>query len=1100
MKTFHSPFSRLLNSSFIDDVIYFSYDYIVNVIKMLTESGSGIRIERIEEMEINIGIYKPIRPRGYIEIPKGLQRRHGLLNIKTNVNCFKLCILAALFEDKLQLSLALPPEKAKYAYHNSNLFFKLKLEKPQTYDQIVLEVDRNKLLDFSGFESSIDINDIHLFERKNRISVNIYEYDDALKDVYPTRITTFSFGIERHINLLLLSNGSAEHLVLIRNPSRFFGRHDMDAKTVCPWCSQGFTDPDHLTKCKTMNDIGLSLPSPKQCVVKFRDFHKFLPPVYKMYADFLYITENTGVSVAGYAILVLGPHKNIYDFKYYIGKDAMTKFLPYALSVASRLKTLIKDTNLPIPEMTHEEITLFDDETECEICGSEFTVENPKTRHHSHHIHGYRVTPACQKCNLQIKPKYQIPLFSPTQTKLGAPMIIQHLKENEATSIRIIPKSNESFISVIFGNKLKLVDTRKFLDFSLPELVKKLVASEKLEYLDNFNNELSMDYLTTPWYFPHTWFDSFEKLKCITFPPIEMFHDILEEKDTGLNEYEHSLQLYNKLNCKTFKDYCVVYLKSRVLQTAATMEQFGESCMKNYSLSPLYDLSLASYAYATALYHSQAEIEIPTDPAIIKTVLENIRGGVSHLSKRIVTARSERLGHTNVNDAERVEILIADLNSLYQSCLAQPLPINGYRKWSKEEISSVIVEKLPWNTGKGWIVTVSLHYPDSIKEHTKDYPLCPTKHNIRTDYLQGEAHISHQKCAPSQRHQLGVNNLLLTQFDKENVAIYYKLLQFYLRHGLQVKQVHDIIEFNEEAYLKNFIDKNIDIRKNATNKFEEQISKSIGNMIFGKFLSINNNLNVKCADTKSKAIKYLSKHDFEDFKIISDDVSLFYSKKGAVKLDKNVLVSSVVLDLAKLRLYEMIYDVLKPKFRDRITIVASETDNLVAEIRDPHKTFIQDLFDIKEYFDFSTLPVNHPLYDRSRAKEPSLLKIEYPYPLQFVGIKSKLYSILNQCDKCRLSNTDIGLSCENCKNVPKGGPKRRHTDHGVYLRTALGQKDTSATEFMSFSCINQQVNVTSKKRSIFNIEDKHRVWLNNNESVPYGYFPVKVLQSKTWTL
>jgi len=64
----------------------------------LTESGSGLRIEGILSIEIDIGIYKPIRPRGYIEIPEGLKNRHGLLNIKTNTNCFMLSIVAALFE------------------------------------------------------------------------------------------------------------------------------------------------------------------------------------------------------------------------------------------------------------------------------------------------------------------------------------------------------------------------------------------------------------------------------------------------------------------------------------------------------------------------------------------------------------------------------------------------------------------------------------------------------------------------------------------------------------------------------------------------------------------------------------------------------------------------------------------------------------------------------------------------------------------------------------------------------------------------------------------------------------------------------------------
>ncbi|MES2287973.1 MAG: hypothetical protein V4547_19955, partial [Bacteroidota bacterium] len=102
IKHFHSPFSRLIHSSYIDEILDFSIKYIENVITLLTESGSGIRIEGILSIEIDIGLYKPIRPRGYIKLPDGLKSRHGLLNIKTEYDCFKLSIIAALYENNLR--------------------------------------------------------------------------------------------------------------------------------------------------------------------------------------------------------------------------------------------------------------------------------------------------------------------------------------------------------------------------------------------------------------------------------------------------------------------------------------------------------------------------------------------------------------------------------------------------------------------------------------------------------------------------------------------------------------------------------------------------------------------------------------------------------------------------------------------------------------------------------------------------------------------------------------------------------------------------------------------------------------------------------------
>ncbi|MES2286721.1 MAG: hypothetical protein V4547_13615 [Bacteroidota bacterium] len=1088
IKNFHSPFSRLIHSSHIDEILVFSINYIENVIKLLTENGSGIRIEGILSVEVDIGIYKPIRPRGYIKLPHGLKGRQGLLNIKTKDDCFKLSIIAALFEKQLRFPKYsdIAPEMLTNVQKK---YIKRQMEKPETFKLLENTVKNDKLLDFSGFETEIDVNDLYVFEKNNGVSVNIYEFDENISDVYPSRITNNFFGMERHVNLLLLSQKQNAHIVLIREPSRFFGRHGLNTSSICPWCSQGFSSYDHLEKCKIMNDVGLTLPSPQNNTTKFKDFHKCLPPAYRMYSDFLYINSKNGMTVGGFGLVALGPQGEIVDSEFYIGTDAMEKFMPYVLSLSSKFIHFIQNTTIPIPEMTDPEKTIFEIARCCEVCGKYFTTENPKTRHHSHHIIGYPITPVCQQCNLQIKPKNILSMFSPTHSKMGSHMILQNIKAKDATSVFIVPKSSENFVSIFFGNKLKLVDTRKFLDFSLQEIISMYSGGGQLEKLKIFKDNMDIEVLKQPWYFPHTWFTSMELLSSTQFPKQEQFYDILVDKDIGPGEYKSFTDLYNKLGCKTFQDYCLFYLKSRVYQTAATMEEFGEWCFKSYGLSPLHDITLASYAYSLSLYYSKCNIELPTEENIAKTIMENIRGGVSHLSKRVVTAKSERLGNENVSDDERTEILIADANSLYQYCLAKPMPIRNYRRLSPEEINCLDVETLSGKSGKGWILTVSLLYSDAAKKQTADFPLCPTKHYLKNS----DSTYDFEKSA--KLNDPGTSNLLLTQFDKENVAIYYQLLQFYMRQGMVITKIHDVIEFEESPYLAKFISKNNNIRKCATNKFHEQISKLIGNMIFGKFLSVHNNLSVKCATTKTKALTFLSKHDFENFKIVSPDVSLFFAKKNSTVLDKNILVSFVVLDLAKLVMYQLIYDVLKPKFGRNITIVASETDNLVCEIKDPNKTFIQDLRDLSNHFDFSNLPSDHPLFDKSKAKQPGLLKIEYPYPLQFVGIKSKLYSVLSKCESCRLSNTDMGLSCNKCKSVPKGGPRRRHTPHHVYLQTALGQIGNNQEEYLCIKSVNQNVTIDTLKKTTFNVTENHRYWIDYNTSVPHGHLPLKAINT-----
>lgn len=544
IKTFHSPFSRLTHHAFIEEIIIFSRDYIDNVIQLLTETGSGIRIEEFINMEVNIGVYNPIRPRGYIKFPKGLRGRHGLVNIKTQNHCFKLSVIASLYSDKIIFQKYSDIEE-KDLTSCQKKYFKRQMENEKTYAEVIHQVEQEKLLDFSGFEGGFDINDLHIFEERNQVTINIYEYVESKADVAPFKLTKSNFGPSKHINLLLLSNNNGHHIVLIRDISSFFGKWGSKRKNICPWCTQGYDNPDHLKKCKAMYVTGLVLPSIKGNMIRFKDFHKFLPPVYRMYTDLLYVNAKKGITVGGYGLVTIGPNGDIVDKGFFIGKNAMEKYLNHMLCLSYELKKEIACTNLPLPEMSPDEKQEFDMTSTCSVCNCEFSLENPKVRHHSHHIKGYKIAAVCQRDNLQIKAKFQIPLFSPTQTKLGSHLILQNLKSSNKTSIHVIPKSNESFISVILGNRIKLVDTRKFLDNSLQDLIKNYVSSGNHDKLAVFHDDLDIDILKEEFYFPHTWFTSMDLLQENSLPPPKDFNDILADKDIGAIEYQNSrISLY----------------------------------------------------------------------------------------------------------------------------------------------------------------------------------------------------------------------------------------------------------------------------------------------------------------------------------------------------------------------------------------------------------------------------------------------------------------------------------------------------------------------------------------------------------------------------
>ena len=65
--------------------------------------------------------------------------------------------------------------------------------------------------------------------------------------------------------------------------------------------------------------------------------------------------------------------------------------------------------------------------------------------------------------------------------------------------------------------------------------------------------------------------------------------------------------------------------------------------------------------------------------------------------------------------------------------------------------------------------------------------------------------------------------------NKENYFIHIRALRKALNHGLILKKVHKIIQFNQKAWLKPYIDMNTKLRTDAKNDFEKGFFKLMNN-------------------------------------------------------------------------------------------------------------------------------------------------------------------------------------------------------------------------------------------------------------------------------
>ena len=146
--------------------------------------------------------------------------------------------------------------------------------------------------------------------------------------------------------------------------------------------------------------------------------------------------------------------------------------------------------------------------------------------------------------------------------------------------------------------------------------------------------------------------------------------------------------------------------------------------------------------------------------------------------------------------------------------MSKKLPVNGFK----------------WTDKKGYILEVDAKYPKKLHDLHRDLPFLPERMEIN-------------KC----------KKLVCNLYDKKKYVVHIKSLKQALNPGLQLKKIHRIIEFNQEAWLKQYIDMNAELRKLARNDFEKDLFTLMSNSVFGKTMeNIRKHRDIKLVTTDKK--------------------------------------------------------------------------------------------------------------------------------------------------------------------------------------------------------------------------------------------------------
>ena len=141
------------------------------------------------------------------------------------------------------------------------------------------------------------------------------------------------------------------------------------------------------------------------------------------------------------------------------------------------------------------------------------------------------------------------------------------------------------------------------------------------------------------------------------------------------------------------------------------------------------------------------------------------------------------------------------------------------------------------------------------------------------------------------------------------------MLKFYVRHGMIVDKVHEIISFRQSKCLENYKNFETQKRNKAVNDFEKDFYKLLNNAFYGKTMeNVRNRLKIKFIkrDEYRGIIKQQSKLTFNGIYKSYENCDSYTFKQNEVLMEKPIYLGFTVLELSKLLLYETYYDTLQP--------------------------------------------------------------------------------------------------------------------------------------------------------------------------------------------
>ena len=229
-------------------------------------------------------------------------------------------------------------------------------------------------------------------------------------------------------------------------------------------------------------------------------------------------------------------------------------------------------------------------------------------------------------------------------------------------------------------------------------------------------------------------------------------------------------------------------------------------------------------------------------------------GGICHAIHRYAKANNEYMKDYN-KDEEESFLEYLDANNLHDRAMSEPLPVDGF-DWVEDlsKIDEDFRKTYDKNSGEGYILEVDVEYSKHLHDLHSGLPFLPER--MKTN-----------KC----------NKLVCNLYGKKDYVVHIRSLKQALNDGLILKKVHRVIQFNQKASLKAYIDMDTELGKQARNDFEDFFK--LMNFLGKTMENVRKHRDIRLVTTDKRRNQLVSEPDYHTTKWFAENLLATEMKK-----------------------------------------------------------------------------------------------------------------------------------------------------------------------------------------------------------------------------